>query len=412
MSELFYKCLLLLLLSSSALVAQDLPGIQNPKSDNEQQQYDQLNNFLASVKNAIENKEYKKALSKLDSTNSIDLKKIPLNERSLIHLYYHKAYLADSAILKTNHPEKIDIRVKSIEESEYHHHHYFLCLREMADIKLQEKITAVKEQSEREKEVESITQQINSQNLNLLRNLLILILSLIIISILFSLLFYRNTKNRLKIESGNLKLNQQLLRIQMNPHFIFNAISNIRSLITKKDNTKAIEYLDKFSELFQNILSNSSKKWVKLNNELSAINDYVYLQQLRFNHSFQFRKNIAINNNIKGVKIPPMLIQPFIENAIEHGIRAVEKGLIILTIEAQGNKMICTIEDNGIGIEKSFSLKTSKNKTSLSTQITKDRLKLFSEEYNQQFDLTIKDKGSDSNKNGTIIKLTIPFRAE
>ena len=179
-------------------------------------------------------------------------------------------------------------------------------------------------------------------------------------------------------------------------------------MILSKENAKAVLYLSKFSKLQRLILENSREKMVSLANEMDAIENYMALQNLEMENSFTFTTNIKGEINTNRFNIPPMLIQPFIENAIEHAFdkNQVSKEISI-TISHFNKNLICTIVDNGVGI---LAKKTeqSKGKKSLATLITSDRLKLLSKDYGSTGSVQIEDRKVYKEK-GTIVTLNIPY---
>lgn len=214
-----------------------------------------------------------------------------------------------------------------------------------------------------------------------------------------------------QLKSNKVDSQQAFLRSQMNPHFIFNTISTIQSLILKKDNKKAAQYLAKFSHLMRTTLENSRYKLISLEEEIKSLKDYLHLQQMRFESSFQFTISVAPSIDTHHSQIPPMLIQPFVENAILHGIKNKADGRIKLSFE-QGKKVLkCTIDDNGKGIT-SKKMIPSKN-TLHSTQIVQERLKNLGLEHNvvAKLDITNKAQYNDGEE-GTCVLIHIPFFQE
>jgi LytS/YehU family sensor histidine kinase len=183
---------------------------------------------------------------------------------------------------------------------------------------------------------------------------------------------YRNYKQKQPIANFEKNaLNQKLLLSQMNPHFIFNSIDNIQSLIYNKQDKEAVNYLTKFSKLTRQILENSNESYIALSEEVIMIDNYLVIQQLLYNNKFDF--NIEVDDTIdtEAILLPPMLTQPFIENAIKHGLKSTsEKGQIDISFKFHNQKLFFEINDNGVG----FSDKETVNKKSLAMKITKERL--------------------------------------
>ncbi|PBQ33036.1 hypothetical protein CNR22_15040 [Sphingobacteriaceae bacterium] len=172
------------------------------------------------------------------------------------------------------------------------------------------------------------------------------------------------------------------LQAQMNPHFIFNAINSIQNYILKQDEQKAFEYLGKFSKLIRMVLNHSRQASVNLSQELELLKLYVELEQLRFKDAFTFSIVIARDLDLEEIEIPTMLIQPYVENAVWHGLMGLfglRKGHLFLDFSFKDNLLRILIEDNGVGQEQAARYKTTRTKTSLGMQLTGERLKKLNE---------------------------------
>jgi len=212
-----------------------------------------------------------------------------------------------------------------------------------------------------------------SQNLEKTqRNYLWAIIGVLLVSILLgSIIFFQKLRNA-KAITQNIVIEQKLLRSQMTPHFIFNSLSVLQGMILNNEDKKSVSYLSKFSKLLRITLENSRDKTVALSNELTAIKNYLALQNLE-NDSYQYTVEVEDSINIDKFEIPPMLIQPFVENSIEHAFVEQKKNRIVeVFLKYIDNKLICTISDNGIGIDFQKE-KKSKSKKSLATTITSER---------------------------------------
>lgn len=238
---------------------------------------------------------------------------------------------------------------------------------------------------------------------------IILALVIFILLLLGGVAFLRFRQFSFKRKLEQVQLEQKLLRSQMNPHFIFNSISNIHSLIIANENKDAAKYLSKFSKLLRLMLENSREQFVEIEHEILALENYMELQQMRFKDQFDFNFNVHKDIETDTIKIPPMVIQPFIENAIEHGIRNIGyKGFIKidLAFAEYPNTLICIIEDNGVGLSKSSGNKNPQKGKSLSTQITNERLEILAKRYHSKAELKVIEKDKES---GTIVKILIPY---
>lgn len=177
-----------------------------------------------------------------------------------------------------------------------------------------------------------------------------------------------------------LELEAQALRAQMNPHFIFNCMNSIKLLVQKNDQEKAIHYLITFSKLLRIIFENSAKREITLFDELDICKLYIQLESFRFSNRFSYQFNIDDTIDLKSITIPALIMQPFIENAIWHGIMPKEDGgHITLLVTKQNNQISCIIDDNGIGIQMSKQNKSdnkSKAHHSKGMHLTQTRLRL------------------------------------
>ncbi len=275
---------------------------------------------------------------------------------------------------------------------------------EKFDKKINEKIHAMETANRREQTLNDALEASRKEKLWGTIVLLFVIMGLVSILYLFK---YRNIKSA----HENVLIEQKLLRSQMTPHFIFNSLSVLQGMILNNEDKKAIKYLSKFSKLLRLILENSREKLVPINEELSAIQNYVDLHNMRSKSNFKYTLTLDENIEESELLIPPMLIQPFVENAIEHGFKKdFTNAEIFIDIKFDKNKLVCMIKDNGIGIDAS---KTNANnsKKSLSTTITSERLKILSKEYKVESGVVIQDR-SIFDEQGTQITLTLPYKTD
>jgi hypothetical protein len=219
-------------------------------------------------------------------------------------------------------------------------------------------------------------------------------------------------QERLKRRLIDLEL--QALRAQMNPHFIFNAINSIQLFIINNEASEAQKYLSKFAKLMRNVLDNSKTSHISLEKEIQTIQLYMDLESLRFEDHFEY--TITIDPTINGsyTEIPSMLIQPFVENAIWHGLMHKQgKGLITINITKITENLIkCTVEDNGIGRKKAEEYK-SKNKIahkSFGMMITKERLQILNQRQASNLTVEVTDLYNSLNEAiGTKVDIYIPI---
>lgn len=220
-------------------------------------------------------------------------------------------------------------------------------------------------------------------------------------------------KKVLAIEKQMFEIEQKALQLQMNPHFIFNSLNSIQSFVLKNDTDKAINYLAKFSQLMRFILSNSREAYIPVKNEVEAVKHYLDIEKLRFDDKFDYQINIDHSIDQEFTEIPPMIIQPYIENAIIHGlVNSEKKGKIEIQIKRAGNSILCIVEDNGIGREKAEIIKNNSGikRKSRGMIITKERLDILSRQHKEKFNVTILDlKDSSGKPTGTRVEIIMHF---
>jgi LytS/YehU family sensor histidine kinase len=223
-------------------------------------------------------------------------------------------------------------------------------------------------------------------------------------------------KKELAVTLENLKGAQlDALRSQMNPHFIFNSLNSIENYILKNERMLASEYLGKFSKLIRNILENSKAEKIPLQREIETLKLYIELERLRLSNKFEVYYNISNDVLEDNIIIPPMLMQPHVENAILHGIRYLDerKGrLTISMIITHDECLEYTLQDNGIGRAKSSEMKTYNNyeHKSYGIDITKNRIDLFNQKNNVNISYNIEDLYDiDNNSIGTKVTILIPL---
>lgn len=201
------------------------------------------------------------------------------------------------------------------------------------------------------------------------------------------------------------------LRAQMNPHFIFNCLNSIDRYIIKNDTKKASEYLNNFGRLIRLILQNSRSNYVNLKDELEALELYMKLEQMRFRNSFDYEIHVQHDINPENYEIPPMLIQPYVENAIWHGLNhKKEKGKVMVSICIHNDIVICTVEDNGIGRAASKAMMNNKEikRQSMGMNITSERMAIINKLYDTYNHVDIIDLYNDQgNPLGTRVILNI-----
>ncbi len=266
---------------------------------------------------------------------------------------------------------------------------------------------------EKEQKVELLSLKVKNQSMYIFG-----FAGFLALSILIGFLLIRQSKlsARRRISEMNQKISeitQANLRQQMNPHFIFNTLNSIQYYMYQHDKLATNNYLTKFSSLMRRILENSQHTSIPLNDELDAVNLYLELESFRFKDKFEYE--ITIDDEIDTImyKIPTMLIQPYVENAICHGLMNKEdKGYLKININLKSDHLACIIEDNGIGREaaKEIKLKKEINHNSLGTRITESRLDLVNLLYGTSLTTIYTDLVDENGKpNGTRVEIQIPI---
>ena len=240
---------------------------------------------------------------------------------------------------------------------------------------------------------------------NVIIGVLIVFLLLILLGGYFVI---RSAKEKRKV---NQLLALKSLRGQMNPHFIFNALNSVNHYISQNDERKANRYLSDFSKLMRMVMDSSKHSLVPVNEELDMLRLYLQLEHARFSDKFDYTFEVSDTVADSDFELPPMLIQPYIENAIWHGLRYLEqKGTLIVSFEQIGHELLVTIKDNGIGRNKSLELKTlnQKKQLSIGMQNIENRIGIMNDLFKTNIRVEVTDAYPDSVNCGTKIKLFIP----
>jgi len=361
-----------------------------------------FNSYIGLSKVDLQQNKYNEALTYALKSNEIaNNSELIIQQRTVYKLLaeiyentgdYKKAYknhqqfkiLNDSLFNKEN--------IEKITQLEYEYKYkQALDSASMRELKLTETVTTTNENLEKTK-----------------RNYLWVVIGFLLVSILLgSIIFHQKLRNE-NSKTQNAVIEQKLLRSQMTPHFIFNSLSVLQGMILNKEEKKSVSYLSKFSKLLRIILENSRDKTVLLSQELSAIQNYLALQNLE-NDVYEYTILVEDTIDVPLFEIPPMLIQPFVENAIEHAFTdKKDDKKIDIRLKYADNKLICIIADNGSGYSPQKKT-NNEHKKSLSTTITSERLKILSKDFKMKGYVTIKDRQIDNEK-GTIVTLVIPHK--
>jgi tetratricopeptide (TPR) repeat protein len=203
---------------------------------------------------------------------------------------------------------------------------------------------------------------------------------------------------------------QKLLRTQMNPHFIFNSLASIESFIYEHQPKEAGSYLSSFSRLMRLVLENSTLEQITLEKEVEILTYYLALQKLRLDDNLSYNINIDPTLQPDQVYLPPMLCQPFIENAIEHGFRGSKQpGHINIDFRPHPNSLQVAITDNGIGVLKARQEQLHRQHKSMAVQLTKERLAYLNKRQRLSLSFTVEDLSASTSQSGTRVTFTIPI---
>jgi tetratricopeptide (TPR) repeat protein len=252
--------------------------------------------------------------------------------------------------------------------------------------------------------------ELNDLRMSQFRIILIALIGLLLLGVIVAVLLVRMI--RLRAGQRALVLEQKLMRSQLNPHFIFNSLASIQNKIILEEPELATTYMARFSQLFRNILEGSAEESIPLYKEIETAESYLELQSIRFAGKFTYMVEVDQKLDTENLFIPPMLTQPFIENAIEHGIKnKPSPGKISVMFKKQNGHLEILIEDDGIGRKKSneLRLKFDNDHKSLATSITQERIKVINKKLKNKITMEIIDlKDEDGNAKGTLVRFKIP----
>lgn len=255
----------------------------------------------------------------------------------------------------------------------------------------------------KEQQIELLTfeNELSSQRLRV--SILTAAILIILLLLIISMFFMRRRQQRLK--EANLK--QQLFLSQMNPHFIFNALGSIQNHLYKNKPELSAGYLARFSFLMRSILNNSSKRSISLSEEIEILKNYIELEQMRLSNSFNFEIRYPDDLETELIGIPPMMIQPFVENAIKHGLReGKDNGRLIVSFIDKNEYLEVQITDNGVGIDASMKSNQTGHK-SMALSIFNRRMQIYRKHARRVPLPTLTDRSS-SGERGTRVELFLP----
>jgi len=265
----------------------------------------------------------------------------------------------------------------------------------------------------RANQLERLAQENESVRLRLKKNKTMLIIIGISLILLIGILYILYRQSQLNADKKLLTLEQSMLRSQMNPHFLFNSLNSIKLYIINNEKKNAVHYLNKFSKLVRKILEASSQREISLAEELETVELYMNIENIRFSNEINFNIDIKDDIDPHHIKIPSLILQPFLENALWHGLSS-KDGIKNIDLEVKKGKngfIEIVITDNGVGRDAAEKIKDGKllKRKSVGIDITKERLANFSRDYENYFHVDIIDKfDDDTNPIGTQIVIYIP----
>nr|WP_321234575.1 tetratricopeptide repeat protein [uncultured Psychroserpens sp.] len=272
------------------------------------------------------------------------------------------------------------------------------------------------ENEAKNKEIKALADENLIVKSKLERNKKIFWYSMLALAIIGGILVSLYRHRQLQQEKQILTLEQDMLRSQMNPHFIFNSLNSIKLYIINNEKENAVYYLNKFSKLIRKILVASSEKENSLEDELDTMQLYMNIENIRFSNEIDFEIKIGENINTANIKVPSLILQPFLENALWHGLSSKkdDKHILLHAYRAEDNFVTIAITDNGIGRKEADKINQDKllKRKSVGIAITKARLANFSKGYTNDYSITIEDLYDNNQKPiGTKVIVKIPTQS-
>jgi LytS/YehU family sensor histidine kinase len=252
------------------------------------------------------------------------------------------------------------------------------------------------------------------------------LVAILVLGIFYVVIRYR-TKQRFKLQlerseketqlaemrQKSTEMEMQALRAQMNPHFIFNSLNSINRFILQNNRLRASEYLTKFSKLVRMILQNSQASLISLESELESLGLYLEMEALRFNYHFEYKISLPKDLDVEVLKVPPLILQPYVENAIWHGLmHKEEKGQLDIEVSEEGDHLYFKITDNGIGRKKASELasKSATKHKSMGLRITANRIAMMQHSNGEESPVKINDLVEpDGTAGGTEVVIKMPL---
>ncbi|MUV03655.1 tetratricopeptide repeat protein [Flavobacterium rakeshii] len=328
------------------------------------------------------------------------LEQVKSSEKSISELYEKKGDYKQALI----HYKKFEKAKDSINNAE----NIKNMVREEMNYEMERK--AEMQKAEADKKQAIYNEEVKRHNQQMF---FVVLFILLLFGIAFLVSNRRQLKKTLTLQKELAEYEQKALHLQMNPHFVFNCLGSISSFIVQNGTDSAIKYLSKFSKLMRLTLEYSKESLIPIDSEIEGLRNYLELEQLRFNNLFEF--TITKDPDIEDdMAIPPLLLQPFVENAILHGlVPKKEKGVIKVDFALDGEKLICTVTDNGIGFTKSKEMKVNSVTVhkSMALEITRKRLEVIQAFTSKTSKVEIEDMmTSEGQSGGTRIVLNLPIQ--
>lgn len=275
-------------------------------------------------------------------------------------------------------------------------------------------LIALSETEKKNTQIEVLAKENEIINLKLRKNQNTLLVSALLLALFTLMLYIIYRQSQLKSDKKMLTLEQSMLRSQMNPHFLFNSLNSIKLYIINNEKKNAVHYLNKFSKLVRKILEASSLKEIPLAEELETVELYMTIENIRFSNEIQFKITIDEGVDPHIIKIPSLILQPFLENALWHGLSSKDgdKSILLHISKGKYGYIDISITDNGVGREVAEKLNESKvlKRKSVGINITKERLANFSKDYKNTFEIEIVDLYDEQEAaSGTKVILHIPI---
>lgn len=366
--------------------AEDMPSIANT--------------LFSKIRIQLKTKQYKLVQNNLNECLDIAQKTGDLN---ILKNYHYYQFQLDSARGNINNAFK----------SFMTYHNLNSTLFDIQKNKRINELQMVYESQKKEKELELLSKENEVQRIkiNKSRNIIYFIIGLFSLILVIGYLLMQYQK--LRIKHKVIELKQKNLNQQMNPHFVYNCLNSIQSYIFQNNRDRSVDYLSKFARLMRKILLSSQNEYMSIHDETEMLDLYLELESMRFKGKFDYAIRVDEKIDPYYYKIPTLLIQPFVENSLWHGIQnKAGKGHIDVEFRLDNDILFCGIEDDGIGREKAALLKKefSKSHHSLGTNITQDRMKLLRELYGHKLEIKHIDlRNENDDPAGTRVEINLPI---